>query len=300
MSTITVINGSDAITDTRAVINTNFSNLNTDKVETSAIDTDTALTANSDSKIPSQKAVKAYVDAGGQANASDTVKGIVELATSAEIDAGTATGGTGASLVVTADALKASQSPITRKYLTADSPATWTKPSGIKYIVVEVQGAGGNGGTDGAGGGGGGYARKTIVAASLGATETVTIGAGGVGTGNTSFGAHVTGGNGGNASGTTAGTAGTAASGDVNINGQAGAGDSALPPGHGGGGGNSILGFGAPTTINGSAVAAKNGANGSGYGGGGAGGTTANDGSPTGGTGGSGAPGIVIVTEYYT
>lgn len=41
-------------------------------------------------------------------NASTTVAGITELATSAEISAGTATGGTGAALVVTPDALAAS------------------------------------------------------------------------------------------------------------------------------------------------------------------------------------------------
>lgn len=66
MSTIVTINASDVIANSRADINTNFSNLNTDKIETSVIDTDTALTANSDSKIPSQKAVKAYADALGQ------------------------------------------------------------------------------------------------------------------------------------------------------------------------------------------------------------------------------------------
>lgn len=48
---------------------------------------------------------------GSVANASATVKGIVELATSAEITAGTATGGTGAALVVTPDAL-ASSTPV--------------------------------------------------------------------------------------------------------------------------------------------------------------------------------------------
>lgn len=63
MSTITTIAAGDLISASRADINTNFSNLNTDKVETSVIDTDTALAANSDSKIPSQKAVKAYADA---------------------------------------------------------------------------------------------------------------------------------------------------------------------------------------------------------------------------------------------
>lgn len=107
MATITTINGSDGISPSRTVINTNFANLNSDKIETSVLDTDTTLASNSDAKIPSQKAVKAYVDAGGQANASTTVKGIVELATDAEALAGTATGGTGASLVITATQLAA-------------------------------------------------------------------------------------------------------------------------------------------------------------------------------------------------
>lgn len=69
MSTITTILGTDTITSSRTVLNANMAALNTDKIETSVIDTDTALAANSDSKIPSQKAVKAYIDAlGGLTN----------------------------------------------------------------------------------------------------------------------------------------------------------------------------------------------------------------------------------------
>ena len=113
MSTITTLNASDLITNSRADINTNFSNLNTDKIETSVLDTDTALTANSDAKVATQKAVKAYVDAGGNVNASETAKGIVEEATDAEVTAGTATGGTGAKLFVTpAKLLSSSGSPV--------------------------------------------------------------------------------------------------------------------------------------------------------------------------------------------
>jgi hypothetical protein len=63
MSAITTIQGTDLITNSRTVINANFAALNADKIETSVIDTDTTLAANSDSKLPSQKAVKAYVDA---------------------------------------------------------------------------------------------------------------------------------------------------------------------------------------------------------------------------------------------
>lgn len=65
MSTLTTIQSTDLITDSRSDINNNFSALNSDKMETSVLDTDTALTADSDAKIPSQKAVKAYVDGGG-------------------------------------------------------------------------------------------------------------------------------------------------------------------------------------------------------------------------------------------
>lgn len=100
MSTITTIQGTDVISTSRTTINTNFSNLNTDKIETSYLDTDTTLAANSDSKIATQKAVKTYVDAGGNVNASTTTKGIVEEATQTEQDAGTATGATGARLFV--------------------------------------------------------------------------------------------------------------------------------------------------------------------------------------------------------
>lgn len=100
MASITTINSGDLITDSRAVINTNFSNLNSDKIETSYLDTDTTLAANSDVKIPSQKAVKAYVDAGGNVNASTTAKGVVEEATDAEVIAGTTAGGTSARLFV--------------------------------------------------------------------------------------------------------------------------------------------------------------------------------------------------------
>lgn len=63
MSTITTIQSTDVIANSRTDINTNFSNLNTDKIETSYLDTDTALAANSDTKIATQKAVKAYADA---------------------------------------------------------------------------------------------------------------------------------------------------------------------------------------------------------------------------------------------
>ena len=116
MATITTIQGTDVISTSRTTINTNFSNLNSDKIETSVIDTDTTLAANSDTKIATQKAVKTYVDAGGNVNASETTKGIVEEATDAEVAAGTATGGTGAKLFITPAKLIASQGVLLDTY----------------------------------------------------------------------------------------------------------------------------------------------------------------------------------------
>lgn len=101
MSTLQNIDETDLITDSRADINGNFSALNSEKIETSVLDTDSTLAANSDTRICSQKATKAYVDSGGNVNATETTKGIVEIATQAEVNAGTAIGGTGASVAVT-------------------------------------------------------------------------------------------------------------------------------------------------------------------------------------------------------
>ena len=110
------------------------------------------------------------------------------------------------------------------------SSGTWIKDAGLKFIVVEVVGGGGGGFSSstksGGGGAGGGMARKTIVAASLGSTETVTVGGGGS-TGSTggtsSFGGHcsATGGAAGGDSGTTQ-TVGAGSGGDVNVSGNTG------------------------------------------------------------------------------
>ncbi len=115
MATIVTIQAADQITNSRADLNTNFANLNSDKIETSYLDTDTSLAANSDTKIATQKAVKAYVDTGGNVNASTTAKGIVEEATAAEVLAGTAAGATSARLFMNPSA----QAPGVIKSVTA-------------------------------------------------------------------------------------------------------------------------------------------------------------------------------------
>lgn len=65
MSTLATIQSTDLITNSRADINNNFSLLNSEKLETSVLSTDTTLSENSDSKVATQKAVKAYIDGGG-------------------------------------------------------------------------------------------------------------------------------------------------------------------------------------------------------------------------------------------
>jgi len=94
-------------------------------------------------------------------------------------------------------------------YQSFTSSGTWTKPAGYaagSRVLVQVWGGGGggakNGGnlSPGSGGGGGGYSEIWVTLSALGATETVTIGAGGTaggGTGgaggNTTFGSVLTG-----------------------------------------------------------------------------------------------------------
>lgn len=211
MASITTINSGDLISGSRADINNNFSNLNSDKIETSYLDTDTSLTANSDTKIATQKAVKSYVDSGGQQNASETVRGLVEEATSAEVAARTDVGATGAKLFVPPSKL-----PSGADVQTFTANGTWTKPTGAKSVYVKVIGGGASGGGragagGGAGGGGGGCVIATFDATALTSTVAITVGAEVAGvtnangnTGNNStFGAYLTAYGGGAGLGTT-------------------------------------------------------------------------------------------------
>ncbi len=131
MSTITTINSSDVISNSRSVINTNFSNLNTDKAELSggtftgpivfSGSTNSGLKVNSlsttqrDALTPANgmliynttiNQTQVYENGvwntptAAATNASTTVAGIVEEATQAEVDAGTTSGGTTARLFV--------------------------------------------------------------------------------------------------------------------------------------------------------------------------------------------------------
>jgi hypothetical protein len=187
---------------------------------------------------------------------------------------------------------------------------TWTKPDGLKYVVVELVGAGGSGGTNNGegtgGGGGGGYSRKIITASSLFHLEPVGVGKGGgsptsgdngVAGGSSYFGAHCSatggsGGEGGSSSGAAGGgVGGVGTGGDVNARGGGGTGGgtdagSASSISAPGAGGSSYFGGGAQAPGTGDA-----GINGGAYGGGGSGHGSSSQG--------LGADGVVIVTSYY-
>ena len=159
----------------------------------------------------------------------------------------------------------------------------WTKPTGLKYVIVEVQAGGGAGasgtaGYSGGAGGAGGYSRKLIAVASLGATETVTVGAAEAGS---SFGSHATATGGTGAVGLAPGVGGTGSGGDINSTGGDGGGGAGATPGNGGTAGR---------TAGGSSVLGKN------YGGGASGGSSSSEGASGAGTT---QRGIVVVTEYF-
>jgi hypothetical protein len=65
---IVTIQSTDLITNSRANLNNNFADLEANKLPTSYLDTDTTLATNSDVRIPTQKAIKAYVDANAVPN----------------------------------------------------------------------------------------------------------------------------------------------------------------------------------------------------------------------------------------
>lgn len=212
-----------------------------------------------------------------------------------------------------------------RNMLTYTSNDTWTKPAGLKFVIVQVVGGGGGGGgadatsanvAVGSGGGSGGYGIKKIAVGSLGSTETVTIGAGGTGVsgsigntgGTSSFGAHVscTGGVGGTvlvASGTiqfqTGGGGGASSSANINVDGNNGNMSMRISAsrGAGGGGGSSPYGRGGADT-NGTGTSQNVtgfAAQGNGAGGGGG----SNTGTQSAVLGGAGTAGIIIVHEYF-
>ena len=141
------------------------------------------------------------------------------------------------------------------------SGGTWTKPAGAIYSEITVVGGGqagragspfvmcGTARTSGSGGSSGGAALLSKMASALGATETVTIGAGGATTGasggTSSFGAHASATGGGATGGTGSGTGAQAITGNLG----------------GGGNGTADATFNRAETLGGASVAGPGGIN---------------------------------------
>lgn len=128
---------------------------------------------------------------------------------------------------------------------TFSASGTWNKPTGIRYVRVQIVGAGGGGGGHGESGGAGGYSEKIIDVRSI-SSVTVTIGSGGGGVvyhnaggngGTSSFGSHLSGAGGYGAVrhfGHSGGGGGAGSGGNVNIHGGGGNGHSSNAAGVGG------------------------------------------------------------------
>lgn len=198
---------------------------------------------------------------------------------------------------------------------------TYTPTSGMVYCVIECCGGGGAGGggasagagnySTGAGGGAGEYAVGVFSAATIGASQSVTIGAGGTGNsgadggngGNTSVGSTLISANGGSGGGHSAASTSVAAAGGAG--GSGGTGGSYRISGQAGFGGWAYVtpfldfpGVGASNPLGFGGAAVTNGTGGAGTGYGSGGGGAGDQSTSTARTGGAGGGGIVIVTEY--
>ena len=208
------------------------------------------------------------------------------------------------------------------------SSQTYTPTSGMKYCIIECVGGGGGGGgaltttnsydSVGGGGGGGGYARVNASASSIGASQTVNVGAGGAGGiggnngtsgGNTTVGSLITGGggtggvyasqiNGPQVIASSAGGSGTGTFAVTGGTGIQGITVSAVNGSRGGSGGESFFGGGGAGGALGGGIGTSGGSAGTGYGDGGGGALVYISGATGSANGGAGSNGVVIITEY--
>lgn len=209
------------------------------------------------------------------------------------------TGGAGAGAKYLADdqTFKTIVTPKAADQQVFTSSGTWTKPSGFSskaYAFIQVWGAGGGGCRDSStnnlqGAGGGAYNERWVLLSSLGSTETVTVGAGGLGRTTST-------GNGGNGANTTFGSW---------LTGYAGRGCAAGGTPNNAGGG--FLALGGNTSSQ-NALTPWNGGTGAGFGiapgaadfGGGGGGSNAGGANVTGGASQSGSQGATAVSGVPT
>ncbi len=191
----------------------NFTNLNNDKIETSAIGTtvqaydaqlaDIAGLTPTDNGVVIGNGTNFVVESGA------TLKTSLGLTIGTDVMAYVAPSTSGKVLTSNGSAWTSAVLPTggaAGDVQTFNAGGTWTKPASGTMALIEVWGAGGGGARRSAGnssgGAGGGYTLLWKKLSDLGATETVTIGAGGAAQstdnsdgnhgGATSFGSHIT------------------------------------------------------------------------------------------------------------
>lgn len=196
------------------------------------------------------------------------------------------------------------------------SSGTWTRPSGVLRVVIEVVGGGGGGGalaapaagvSTGAGGGGGGGAGIAFVNVTSISSATITIGAGGAGgvaganpgsAGSNSVWSDGTntitglGGSGGGAGGAAGGAGGLSTGATFTIRGSGGG------PGGTSSAGVVLAGIGGGSRVGGSSLTATGAAGPAAAAYSGAGGSGGHDSTEVARAGGAGGSGMVIVYEY--
>lgn len=303
-----------------------------------------------DETVTGQWTFSTFPITASNATSSETIAGVVELATGAEAAASTQTGNTTGRLVLPASLATSTYNSLTApnrvlvtglngvldlnflgtttiaipatatttmgtttiigstyafnigkfQYATTSiGTATWSRPTGVQRIYVELVGGGAGGAADagGAGGGGGGAYCAGFIDVSASSSIQFTIGAGGAGAAagsNSLFSTFLTSGGGTAGSGQTGGAGGDCTLGTgvadfleiENFDGETGGEDTGPTPDftYHGGGGDNVYGHGA-SRVTGSDTPAT-GFAGSGYGAGGSGAQT---------TGGAGTPGMMII-----
>lgn len=202
MATLTELtDATNALLTTVTTLSNQYTSVLEQESTTTGFLTDWDNTGRDDGEVPVWNSSAGKYQHAGLASVYETPAGAQAKADAAESAA-----------VVTANAYTdselASFTAVASDIQTFNASGTWTKPSGCTWVYVEAIGAGAgaeNEPTDtyAYGGGGGAYADKLFLASSLGATETVTVGAGGAGGasgsntfgsdgGDSTFGAHLT------------------------------------------------------------------------------------------------------------
>lgn len=158
-------------------------------------------------QVDSEAAFKALVNLEPGVDVQPYDPDIPTVAASpAEMAAGTEAALRSMSPLLVAQAIAAQGSSTNYQVFTTPGANTWNKPASGTVALIRCWGGGGSGakwsGLYAGGGGGGGYSEKWMLLSALGATETVTVGAGGAAVsgsnvagndgGNTIFGAHLT------------------------------------------------------------------------------------------------------------